>query len=121
MKRNPLKYCPTKNNEMICINIQTLCLYCIYIYINLNQKKVPFLDLFCRDRTPQIFIHNWKPLQHNRSMSFRKRKGKKPFQCSVLFFQKDIINHVKNKTNREKPAIGIEPMTIALQMRCSNL
>ncbi|KAJ4976447.1 hypothetical protein NE237_001553 [Protea cynaroides] len=26
----------------------------------------------------------------------------------------DIINHVKNRTNRDKPAIGIEPMTIAL-------
>lgn len=121
MKRNPLKDCTTKNNEMICINIQTL--FCIvYTYININQKKEPFFDLFCRDLTPPIFIHNWKLLQHTRSMAFGKREEAFSFQCSFFFFfQKDIINHLKNKTNREKPAIGIEPMTIALQMRCSNL
>lgn len=117
MKRNSLKYWTTKNNEMICINSQTL--FCIvYTYININQKRVPFFDLFCRDLTPPIFIHNWKLLQHTRSLTFGK-KGRSLF--NVLFFQKDKINHVKNQTNREKPAIGIEPMTIALQMRCSNL
>lgn len=47
-------------------------------------------------------------------------KGEDAF--SIVFdFTRGIINHVKSRTNREKPAIGVEPMTIALQMRCSNL
>lgn len=29
--------------------------------------------------------------------------------------------YVKNQRTQKKPAIGIEPMTLALQMRCSNL
>lgn len=44
------------------------------------------------------------------------------------FFQYSLISKMhyqscktSKKINREQPTIGIEPMTIALQMRCSNL
>lgn len=55
-------------------------------------------------------------------MVARWKNGEETF-FNILLFQTDIINHVKkkNQTNIEKPAIGVEPMTIALQMRCSNL
>lgn len=76
----------------ISIYIQKNIIIYIYNYIYKIKKGGYFIDLFYRNGTTQFFF----------------------FQKS-----KEIIS--KMKTNREKkPAIGIEPMTIALQMRCSN-
>lgn len=61
----------------------------LYQYLNLivyikSKKGGSFFDLFYRERTPPIWIHNWKFLRHNRSAILEKRKGKKPFQYSLI-------------------------------------
>ena len=97
---------------MNCINIRAL----LYLYMSKKKTKDSFLDLLYRDRAP--LISNCRFLRHGRSVTLGKR-GKKPFQYSLISHYQ--LCYVKNQTNKEKPAIGIEPMTIALQMRCSNL
>ncbi|KAF5818145.1 hypothetical protein HanXRQr2_Chr02g0061451 [Helianthus annuus] len=53
-------------------------------------------------------------------MAFAKR-GRHFFRYSLISKMHYQSCKTSNKINREKPTIGIEPMTIALQMRCSNL
>ena len=61
---------------------------------------------------------------YNLNLSYSWILGEDTF--SILFdfkggdYQFFKIFHKKMK-NSKKPAIGVEPMTIALQMRCSNL
>lgn len=94
-----------------------------FVYMYIQEIKDPFPDLFCRDLTAPICflfivgssydIIDRRPLE----------KGKKFFQYSLKIEKKEkfsIMSKIE-QTNREKPAIGVEPMTIALQMRCSNL
>ncbi len=78
------------------------------------------IDLFYRDQTPPIqfllIIGSFYEIIEGEGARRPLGTGKEAFH-----FRFPIINYLKNKTNGEKPAIGIEPMTIALQMRCSNL
>jgi hypothetical protein len=41
--------------------------------------------------------------------------------CNQSSKSKKKKEKIEQNKEREKPAIGVEPMTIALQMRCSNL
>lgn len=74
------------------------------------------IDLVYIDQTPPIFflIGSSYEIMDRCPLG----KGEETFLISLISYYQLCK---KNQTYREKPAIGVEPMTLALQMRCSNL